>query len=209
MCRSFTFLFFLSFAQVSDVEHILACLPISLLIHYPRFRQRGKLYIMPRKKRPPITLLQKLQQLKASGMDPERSQGIALQRASAEWDKLPDLKSRIQKILGMIESPERSPSNMLFFVMYDIESNKVRRLVAKYLEEKGCTRVQKSIFLADLPIATYESIRKDLTEVQACYENQDSIMVVPVSTDMMRSMKVIGKNLSIDLITHSRTTLFF
>ena len=164
---------------------------------------------MPRKKRPPITLLQKLQQLKASGMDPERSQGIALQRASAEWDKLPDLKSRIQKILGMIESPERSPSNMLFFVMYDIESNKVRRLVAKYLEEKGCTRVQNSIFLADLPIATYESIRKDLTEVQACYENQDSIMVVPVSTDMMRSMKVIGKNLSIDLITHSRTTLFF
>lgn len=69
--------------------------------------------------------------------------------------------------------------------------------------------MQKSIFLADLPIATYETIRKDLTEVQACYENQDSIMVVPVSTDMMRSMKVIGKNLSIDLITHSRSTLFF
>ena len=109
----------------------------------------------------------------------------------------------------MIESPTRNPGNMLFFVMYDIESNKVRRLVAKYLEEKGCTRVQKSIFLADLPIATYEAIRKDLTEVQACYENQDSIMVVPVSTDIMRSMKVIGKNLAIDLITHSRTTLFF
>ncbi len=31
---------------------------------------------MPRKKRPPITLLQKLQQLKANGMEPERSKGV-------------------------------------------------------------------------------------------------------------------------------------
>lgn len=164
---------------------------------------------MPRKKRPPITLLQKLQQLKASGMEPERSKGVIPRETPIDDSELPDLKCRIQKILGMIGSPTRNPGNMLFFVMYDIESNKVRRLVAKYLEEKGCTRVQKSIFLADLPIATYEAIRKDLTEVQACYENQDSIMVVPVSTDIMRSMKVIGKNLAIDLITHSRTTLFF
>ncbi|WP_311566681.1 CRISPR-associated endonuclease Cas2 [Porphyromonas uenonis] len=29
--------------------------------------------------------------------------------------------------------------------MYDIESDKVRRLVAKYLIGKGCTRIQRSI----------------------------------------------------------------
>ena len=101
---------------------------------------------MPRKKRPPITLLQKLQQLKASGMEPERSKGVIPREPPIDDSELPDLKCRIQKILGMIESPTRNPGNMLFFVMYDIESNKVRRLVAKYLEEKGCTRVQKSIF---------------------------------------------------------------
>ena len=39
--------------------------------------------------------------------------------------------------------------------------------------------------------------------------DEDSILVVPVSTVMMRSMKIIGKNISIDVITNSRTTLFF
>ena len=36
---------------------------------------------------------------------------------------------------------------MLFFVMYDIESNKVRYLIAKYLERHGCTRIQVLSFL--------------------------------------------------------------
>lgn len=165
---------------------------------------------MPRKKRPAITILQMMGQLKDSGMSHTTEiPHSPTETKKQDWEDLPDLQSRIRKILAMTESPERSPGNMLFFVMYDIESDKVRRLVAKYLEEKGCTRVQRSIFLADLPIATYERIRNDLAEVQSCYENADSILVVPVSTDMMRSMKIIGKNISIDVITNSRTTLFF
>jgi len=98
---------------------------------------------------------------------------------------------------------------MLFFIMYDIESNKVRRNVVKYLERQGCTRIQKSIFLADLSSDTYHMIRNDLAEVQALYENQDSIIVCPVSTELLRSMKIIGKSINVDIITHSRNTLFF
>ena len=98
---------------------------------------------------------------------------------------------------------------MLFFVMYDIESNKVRRYIVKYLEKKGCTRVQKSIFLANLSMETYQEIRNDLTEVQAAYDNQDSILVVPITSDYLRSMKIIGQNIDIDIITQSKTTLFF
>ena len=71
---------------------------------------------MPCKKRPPITLLQKLQQLKASGMEPERSKGVIPRETPIDDSELPDLKCRIQKILGMIESPTRNPGNMLFFV---------------------------------------------------------------------------------------------
>ena len=98
---------------------------------------------------------------------------------------------------------------MTFFVMYDIESNKVRRLVGKYLLGKGCTRIQRSIFLADTPVETYNSIREDLAQVQAAYENADSIIVLPVSTDYLRLMKIIGKNIEVDVITHSKNTLFF
>ena len=98
---------------------------------------------------------------------------------------------------------------MLFFVMYDIESDKVRTLVHKYLKRMGCTPVQRSIFLADTAVDVYERIKNDLVEVQTAYDNNDSIMVLPVSTDYLRMMKIIGKRIEVDVITHSRNTLFF
>ena len=98
---------------------------------------------------------------------------------------------------------------MLFFVMYDIESNKVRYNVVKYLERMGCYRIQKSIFLANLSMEKYENIRNSLVEVQSLYENHDSIIVCPVSSDILRSMKIIGQNINLDVITQSKNTLFF
>ncbi len=98
---------------------------------------------------------------------------------------------------------------MLFFVMYDIESNKVRNLVVRYLQKSGCTRIQKSIFLAESPVATYNRIKDDLAEVQAAYDNQDSIIVLPVTTDYLRMMKIIGKTINVDVITKTQNTIFF
>ncbi len=98
---------------------------------------------------------------------------------------------------------------MLFFVMYDIESNKVRTLIHKYLKRKGCTPIQRSIFLANTSMDVYEEIKADLVAVQEAYENNDSIIVLPVSTDYLRMMKIIGQKIEVDVITHSRNTLFF
>lgn len=98
---------------------------------------------------------------------------------------------------------------MIYFVMYDIENNKVRSLISKYLLKKGCMRVQKSIFLADTDRKVYDDIRKDLHEVQQCYDNNDSILLVPVSTDEIQAMKIIGQNIDVDLILKNRNTLFF
>ena len=119
------------------------------------------------------------------------------------------LSERVQQVLAIVNNKKRPAGNMLFFVMYDIESNKVRRYVVKYLEKKGCTRIQKSIFLADLSLDKYNLIRTDLSEVQAAYDNNDSILIVPISTDYLRAMKVIGQNIDVDIITHTRNTLFF
>ncbi len=124
-------------------------------------------------------------------------------------DALTPLEERVQDILGLSDNARKRKDRMLFFVMYDIESDKVRRLVVKYLIREGCTRIQKSIFLADRPVATYNKIKSDLAEVQAVYDNEDSIIVLPVTTDYLRMMKVIGKNLDVDIITHSKNTLFF
>lgn len=124
-------------------------------------------------------------------------------------DELDSIEDRVGRILGLVNRSERKPSNMLFFVMYDIESDKVRRYVAKYLEQKGCTRVQRSIFLADLEPSAYQSIRQDLTEVQAAYDNNDSILVVPISTEQLNAMKIIGQKIDVEIIAHTRNTLIF
>ena len=54
-----------------------------------------------------------------------------------------------------------------------------------------------------------DKIRRSLTEVQECYENNDSILVVPISTDYLQSMKIIGKTIDVDIIMQTKNTLFF
>lgn len=160
---------------------------------------------MPRKKKPPLTFVEEMAKLKRAGLEDAQ----APNREIANLEEMPSLEERLKAIFRIVKNEKRAATEMLFFVMYDIESNKVRRHVVKYLERQGCTRVQKSIFLADLPTAKYEQIKSDLTEVQACYDNYDSILVVPISTDYLKAMKVIGQSINVDVITKSKTTLFF
>ncbi len=147
-------------------------------------------------------LLVKIKEAGFGDRDQVQSEG------ESEEDKMDSLNDRIGRLLN-ISNQKRKSTDMLFFVMYDIAHNKVRGYVAKYLIKKGCTRIQKSIFLADLPPESVASIKSDLAQVQAAYDNNDSILIVPVSTDEIRAMKIIGQNIDVDLITRNRNTLFF
>lgn len=152
-----------------------------------------------------IGFVEKMKKFSRAGMPHPHSPN----RNLGKMDEMLSLDERIKRLLHIIQQPNRPANHMIFFVMYDIESTKVRNQIAKYLLREGCTRVQKSIFLADLPLATYERMRGELAEVQQCYENNDSILIVPISTDYLQSMKVIGQTLDVDLILKTRNTLFF
>lgn len=158
-----------------------------------------------RKVKAAIEYMDRLRRLQESGIGEVRHVNDTV----GDIDTLPTLEQRVHSVFNIINSHKRPIGNMLFFVMYDIESNKVRYNIVKYLLRKGCTRIQKSIFLADLDPATYNEIKQDLTEIQSLYDNHDSIIVCPISTDQLRSMKVIGKNIDLDLIAHNRNTMFF
>lgn len=152
-----------------------------------------------------MSLMEVLQKMRDSGLQGSK----VITEGNDDWKGLGSVEDRVSHILGLVRRDNRKVTDMLFFVMYDIESNKVRRHVSKYLERMGCFRVQRSIYLADLPLEKYNKIRTDLTEVQSFYENKDSILVVPVSTDMLRSMRVIGQSLDVDIIMRTKNTLFF
>lgn len=168
---------------------------------------------MPRREYPELSLAAMLKKQLHAGISDNNQMIGKAQQPQDDGDEdancLPSLAERVREVLGIANNPNRNKTNMLFFVMYDIESNKVRQHVAKYLLKMGCHRIQNSIFLADLSHERYDKIRSDLTEVQALYDNNDSILVIPISTDYLRSMKIIGKQVDVDVIMKNMTTLFF
>ncbi len=160
---------------------------------------------MPRKKRPKISLAEKLRKIKKAGIENKQK----LNHVVPGIDDIPELNERIAMILNVFEHHKIKRNTMLFFVMYDIEDNKVRTHIAKYLIKKGCVRIQKSIYIADQKPAIYREIHDTLREVQDIYDNKDSIILVPISTDEMRAMKIIGENIDFDMSLGNKNTLFF
>lgn len=160
---------------------------------------------MPRKSKPPLTAKQILAKIREAGIS---EANVIHTEPSAEDSQLEALDVRLQHILSLTSDAKQS-KGMLFFVMYDIESNKVRNLVAKYLIRQGCFRIQHSIYLAEMDSEKCEEIKTDLSDVQAAYDNHDSILVVPISSEYLRSMRIIGKALDVEVIMHSQNTLFF
>ena len=159
--------------------------------------------MMAWKNKPPLSLLERVQRISTASVGNKEIE------ENPDVQDMETLEKRIQTILGITNSPSRKATDMLFFVMYDIESTKVRNQVAKYLIRQGCHRIQKSIFLANIAAERFNSIRSDLTQIQSFYDNEDSILLVPISTDYLQSMKIIGKTIDIDVITKSKNTLFF
>ncbi len=138
------------------------------------------------------------------------SGGDAICGPATNMDDLPTLGQRIDKMLQLLtSSTSKNNAQMTYFVMYDIASNKVRTLVSKYLERLGLSRIQKSVFMGNTKPEVYDKIRTDLAEVQAAYENKDSIIVIPISTDMTNAMRLIGREIDVDLITKAKSTVFF
>jgi CRISPR-associated endonuclease Cas2 len=160
---------------------------------------------MPRPKKVIITLKEKIRLLKEAGIRVPHP----VREGSEEEDQLESLPHRIQSILGVVRHQPQKATTMNYLILYDIEDNKVRRLVAKYLEQKGCIRIQKSVFMANTTNEKFIEIHETLKDINEFYENSDSIIVVPVNVADVRSMKLIGKNVNIDILTNPPTTLFF
>lgn len=158
-----------------------------------------------RKKKEPLPYIEILRRLAHAGV----THSPAVNRITGYTEDMASLRDRVDFLIGVVNQQQRKATDMLFFIMYDIESNMVRREIAKYLEDKGCFRIQKSIFLASADRSVFEQIKSDLADVQALYDNHDSIILCPVSTDETRAMKVIGQELNIDIITQTNNTLFF
>lgn len=143
-----------------------------------------------------------------------------------------ELRNKLDKdgrIVMMFTSPSGNGLKLLFrldkpCLDYNVYSTFYKQFASEFAQEhhleafidlktndvtRGCTRVQKSIFMASLPSETINDISQKLIDIQRMYDNNDSILVVPLSDDYARAMKIIGQEVNLDLILHDKNTLFF
>ena len=122
---------------------------------------------------------------------------------------IPDISYRVTKIMEIINQKRRLYKNSVFtFITYDIEDNKIRGHISKYLQRQGLIRVQYSIFFGDLERQKFNKIKETLKAINDMYKNHDSIFIIPVGEDVLNKTKVIGKNIDFEVIAEVRSTLF-
>lgn len=155
-----------------------------------------------RKKRKEKTLFEKIRKIRNAGLDP----GVPLHY---DEEHLPPVSERINKLKAMLEkSVLRKPGYVMFFIMYDIEHNKIRTNIAKYLLRKGCVRIQKSVYFADIKRSVFIEIQKTLKDINGMYDNDDSIFFIPISEDHLNNLRVVGRNIDFEYMTKHVSTMF-
>jgi len=157
-----------------------------------------------KKKEDEISFFTRMRIISKAGIKSIKAPNLSLNNTK-ETDDLP---KRIANLLALFNVAQKN-RDMIYFIMYDIENDKIRREIAKYLEAKACIRVQKSIFVHHSNRKIYKEICTTLIEVNEVYENNDSILVVPVSDDNMQAMRIIGQQIDFDMINNNKTTMFF
>jgi len=159
---------------------------------------------MSRPKKVEYRLQEKLRKIREAGLP-----NPAQPKPPPEEGGVEPLPDRIRRLLQLVREPSKNTYDMLYLVMYDIEDDRVRTHIAKYLLSKGCIRIQKSVYLARTHQKTFKEIADTLKEVQATYDNHDSILLAPVQSETIGSMKIIGKDIQIQSLIDPPNTLFF
>jgi len=122
----------------------------------------------------------------------------------APVDPSEDLRARLERIRAL--RPIKI-TDMMCFIAYDIESNKVRTKVAKYLIECGCHRVQKSVYFARVSRSKYKEMIEALRVINELYENEDSIFFLPVGEGNMNKLQIVGRDLYIEVARDEHHTI--
>lgn len=121
-------------------------------------------------------------------------------RSGAHRENIP-LPERVERLLDLIKKPMQTiKGEILCMAMYDIEDNKVRVLLAKYLLRTGFIRIQKSVYVGRLLRKNLRKLQADLAEVNELYENADSIIILPLHGESLADGKIIGKEVNLSML---------
>ncbi|MEN8906748.1 MAG: CRISPR-associated endonuclease Cas2 [Clostridiales bacterium] len=96
---------------------------------------------------------------------------------------------------------------MITWVIYDIQSDKIRGRVAKKCKNVGLYRVQKSVFLGGLATNQLDELKLELEDM-IDIEN-DSVYIFPMSRDELNMAGLLGKAFDKELVSDEIISKFF
>lgn len=108
----------------------------------------------------------------------------------------------------MKNSNYKNSEGVTFIIMFDISDGYTGNNVVSYLLKEGCLRIQKSIFIGNLPYYRIASIAKNLKETKDAYDNKDSYIIIPLRKESVDRMIVYGNRDNIDIILRRRPVIF-
>lgn len=79
---------------------------------------------------------------------------------------------------------------MLFWFIYDISDNKPRRLISEKAIELGLIRVQKSVFVGNIPKSAIDEL--SLYSRQQMNSKVDSVYILPMCQDDFKKVSLMG-----------------
>lgn len=92
-------------------------------------------------------------------------------------------------------------------IVYDISNDRLRTKVAKYLEEKGFSRFQKSAFMGNVPTDVVEEIKNFWAGLDL--EDQDHIFMISLQKEQILGAQMAGKPVSLTSLTDPPKTFFY
>ena len=98
---------------------------------------------------------------------------------------------------------------MVYLICYDITRNKLRTKIADYLQERGCRRVQKSVFMGELHRKHFKLLYQTLQDISDALEENDTIIMMPVSEGNVQSMKMLGQEVNMSFTLSREKVLLF
>lgn len=98
---------------------------------------------------------------------------------------------------------------MLKIIMYDIDGDKPRTKLAKYLEREGFIRLQYSVFAGDIKAHHWKKVwgRLKLFFEEKC-QPHDKIYVTKIDADNFRKMEGLGEKPDIPYILNEQNSLY-
>ncbi len=96
---------------------------------------------------------------------------------------------------------------MLVWVIYDIETNKVRNKVAKTCKNAGLYRVQKSVFLGDIEGNRMDELKLRVSDLINL--DKDSTYIFTMSKAELNKAGLLGQAFDKELVTDEILSKFF